>query len=114
MLPSVPLPSAQALPWLPALLLAVLPIQEAAVLVPEGPGIRAQLALRGLTKSPAALVVAQPTTSKRRSVKVSVPEERSTGTVALSPPGSCAFIKQRSSGPLLLIWEEKHLLAPSN
>ena len=68
MLSDAPLPKAQILPWFPAPLLE-LPVQEAVVLFPKGPGIRARQALGGLAGSPTASGVAQPTTSKRRSVK---------------------------------------------
>lgn len=90
MLPNAHFPSAQTPPWLPALLLAVTPVQEAVILVPKSPGSREPAALRRLTaRSPAALVVAQSTTSKKRSAEVTNPRERDTGTVALSHPDFC-------------------------
>lgn len=87
MLPNAHLNSVQTPPWLPALLLAVTSVQEATILDPKSPGSRALAALRGLTaRSPAASVVAQSTTSKRRSAEVTSPKERDIGTVALSHP----------------------------
>lgn len=68
MLSDFPLPNTQVLSQFPALLLVLL-MQGTVVLVPKGPGIRAQLALGGLSGSPAASGVAQPTISRRRDVK---------------------------------------------
>ena len=68
MLSDFPLLNAQVLTQFPALLLA-LHMQGTVVLVPKGPGVRAQLALGGLSGSPAASGVAQPTISRRRNVK---------------------------------------------
>ena len=114
MLSDAPLPKAQLLPSFPALLLA-LPAQEAVVLVPKGPGIRARLALggptRGLAGSPTASGVAQPPTSKRKSVKVTGPEEGARGQLLLPQPGLLHPFPGKLR-PLPLIWAGKHLLAP--
>lgn len=108
MLPNVHLDSAQTPPSLPALPL----VQEATILVPKSPGSRALAALRGLTtRSPAASVVAQSTTSKRRSAEVTSQKEKDIGTVGLSHPPFCIH----AAGMLRLaplLRAGKHFLVP--
>lgn len=54
-------------------------------MVLKGPGIQAQLALQGLAESPSTSGVAWSITSKRRSVKVTGPEEGRMRTAAGAP-----------------------------